>query len=77
MQAYDRALFLLDIKRYYVSTYQVRLVVKNPPANAGDIRDLGSIPRIWKTPWRRPWQPTSVFLPKESHGKRNLGGYGP
>ena len=23
---------------------QVRLVVKNPPANAGDIRDTGSIP---------------------------------
>ena len=23
---------------------QVALVVKNPPANAGDVRDLGSIP---------------------------------
>ena len=27
---------------------QVALVVKNPPANAGDIRDIGSIPG-----WRR------------------------
>ena len=25
--------------------------------------------------WRRKWQPTLVFLPKESHGKRSLVGY--
>ena len=23
-------------------------------------------PRVWKIPWRRAWQPTSVFLPGES-----------
>ena len=33
--------------------------VKNPPANAGDIRD----PWVRKLPWRRAWQPTPVFLP--------------
>ena len=38
---------------------QVALVVKNPPANAGDPRDAGSIPR--ETPWRRKWQLTPVF----------------
>ena len=27
--------------------------------------------------WRRKWQPTPVFLPGESHGQRNLAGYGP
>ena len=26
------------------------LVVKNPPANAGDIRDAGSIPRLGRSP---------------------------
>ena len=26
-------------------------------------------------PWRRAWQPTPVFLPRESHGQRNLVGY--
>jgi len=26
------------------------LVVKNPPASAGDIRDVGSIPRLGKSP---------------------------
>ena len=25
--------------------------------------------------WRRKWQPTSVFLPGESHGRRSLVGY--
>ena len=28
-------------------------------------------------PWRRKWQPTSVFLPGKSHGQRNLEGYSP
>ena len=29
---------------------QVVLVVKNPPANAGDARDLGSIPGLGRSP---------------------------
>ena len=28
---------------------QVSLVVKNPPANAGDIRDVGSIPGLGRS----------------------------
>ena len=28
----------------------VELVVKNPPANAGDIRDVGSVPRLGRSP---------------------------
>ena len=31
-------------------TFQVVLVVKNLPANAGDIRDMGSIPRLGRPP---------------------------
>ena len=27
--------------------------------------------------WRRKWQPTPVFLPEESHGRRSLVGYSP
>ena len=38
-------------------------MVKNSPANAGDIRDTGSIPEWGRFPWRRAWQPTPVFLP--------------
>ena len=31
-------------------TSQVALVVKNPPANAGDVRDAGSIPGLGRSP---------------------------
>ena len=29
------------------------LVVKNPPGNAEDIRDVGSVPGLGRFPWRR------------------------
>ena len=48
--------------------------VKSLLANAGDVRDLGSIPGLGRFPWRRKWQPTPVFLPGESHGQRGSGG---
>ena len=32
---------------------------------------------VGKIPWRRAWQPTSVFLPGESLGQRILVGYSP
>ena len=32
-------------------------------------------PWIRKIPWRRAWQPTPVFLPRESRGQRSLAGY--
>ena len=32
-------------------------------------------PRIRKIPWRRKWQPTPVFLPRESHGQMSLVDY--
>ena len=34
-------------------------------------------PWVGKIPWRREWPPTAVFVPGESHGQRNLAGYGP
>ena len=48
--------------------FQVALVIKNPPANAGDITDAW----VRKMPWRREWLPTPVFLPGEFHGQRSL-----
>ena len=47
---------------------QVALVVKNPPASAEELRDMGLI--IEKIPWRRKWQPVPLFLPGESQGQR-------
>ena len=46
------------------------LVVKDPPASAGDIRDRGPVPGLEDPPWRRAWQPTPVLLPGESRGQR-------
>ena len=51
-------------------------MVKNPPANAGDIGDVGSIPGQ-EDPMEVGRQPTPVFLPKESHGRRSLVGDSP
>ena len=34
-------------------------------------------PWVGKIPWRRKWQPTPVFLPRESHGQKNLAGNSP
>ena len=34
-------------------------------------------PWVRKIPWRREWEPTSVFLPRKSHGQRSLAGYSP
>ena len=58
---------------------QVALVVKNLPANAGDIRDVGSIPRPGRSPggghdnphssilaWEIPWT-------EESGGLQSIG----
>ena len=53
------------------------LVVKNLPANGGDVRFVGLIPGLGRFPWRKAWQPTLVFLPGESLGQRSLVGYSP
>ena len=52
-------------------------MVKNLPANAGDMRDMGLIPGLERSPWRRNWQPTAVFLPGEPYGQKSLGGFSP
>ena len=49
---------------------QVALVVKNLPANAGLIPELGRSPE-------EAWQPIPVLLPEESNGQRSLVGYSP
>ena len=45
---------------------QVALVVKNSPANAGDVKRHGFDLWVGQISWRRAWQPTPVFLPGES-----------
>ena len=49
------------------SPLQVALEVNNLPANAGDVRFQLDL-KVGKTPRKRAWQSTPVFLPGESHG---------
>ena len=37
----------------------------------------GFDPWVGKISWRRAWQPTPVFLPRNAHGQRNLESYSP
>ena len=55
---------------------QVALVVKNLSANAGDVRDVSSIPGSGKSPGGRQGNPVQYCLEK-SHGQRSLGDCGP
>ena len=50
-------------------------VVKNLPANAGDIRDAVSIPQLGRYPGGG--HPTHFSFPGEFHGQRSLAGYCP
>ena len=51
-------------------------MIKNLPANAGDTRDMGSIPESGKSPGERhsnpfqKWRSTPVFLPGSPMDKR-------
>ena len=54
---------------------QAALVVKNPPANAGHLRDNRLDLWVGKIPWRKSWQPTPVFLPRKSPWQGSLTGY--
>ena len=58
------------------------LVVRNPSAKAGDIRNTGSVPGSGRSPgggmallWHNNGTP--LFLPGESHGQGSLLGYSP
>ena len=46
-------------------------VSKESACKAGD---LGWIPGLGRSPWRRKWQPTPVFLPGKSPWTEELGG---
>ena len=60
-----------------LSPLWVALVVKNLPANAGDIRDAGSIPTSVRSPWRMKWQPIPIFLSGKIPWTEEPGSYSP
>ena len=56
---------------------QVVLVVKNLPANAGDIRDKSSIPGSGRSPGGGHGNPLQYSCLENPHGQRSLEGYSP
>ena len=52
------------------------LVVKNPPANAGDVRDAGSIPGSGRSPTGGHGNPLQYYS-LNPHGQRSLVAYSP
>ena len=58
---------LHEVIPWWLRGYSVCLLCRRP----------GFDPWVGKIPWRRKWQPTPVFLPGESHGRRSLVGFSP
>ena len=52
-------------------------VVKNPPANAGDIRDVGLIPGSGRSPGGGHGNPLQYSCLENPYGQRSLAGYHP
>ena len=68
----EKTYMSLEFQYYYFKGFPGGSMVKNLPENAGDAG-------FWarKSPLKRQWQPTPVFLPGKFHGQRNLTGYSP
>ena len=52
-------------------------MVKNLPANAGDLKDIGSIPGLRRSPGGEHGNPLQYSCLKNPHGQRSLAGYSP
>ena len=53
----DSDISLRKTNKILVSASQVTLVIKNPPANSGDVRDTGSIPGSGSSPGEKQGNP--------------------
>ena len=67
-------------QRFTTSAYEIHMKYKKREVEK-DIRIIQHNPLIKEMSsqiqWRRKWQPTPVFLPRESRGQRSLMGCGP
>ena len=50
---------------------------KEPPANAGDIKNVGSIPGLGRSPGGEHGNPLHYSCLESPHGNRSLAGYSP
>ena len=73
----DLQLSVLCLAKVCVPWPQGLHLVRTPPANARDPRDMGSIPGSGRCPGVGNGNPTPVFLPGKSHKQRSQAGYSP
>ena len=65
---------------YFVRTFDADLGFpggSDSKESAWNTGDHTMDPQVGKIPWRRKWQPTTVFFPGKSHGWRSLVGCSP
>ena len=69
-------IFVLPFHSFYYHPNGASLVAQTvkhlPTMQETRVQSLGG-----KIPWRRKWQPTPVFLPREFHGQTRLADYSP
>ena len=68
----NKCLVIFLVLLVFIEGFPGGSMVKNLPANTGD---EGSNSGLGRFPWRRKWQPTSVFLPGKSRVQSSLVGY--
>ena len=56
---------------------QVALVVKDPPANARDLKNMGSIPGLGRSPGAGHGNPLQYSCLENPHGQKSMAGYSP
>ena len=59
----------------WVSGFQSGASGKEPTCQCRRLKRCGFDLWVRKISWRRKWQPTSVFLPRQFHGQMNWMGY--
>ena len=64
-------------KQSVIRASQAVLVGKNLPANAGDARDVGSIPGLGRSSGGGSGNPLQYSCLENPHGQRSLAGYSP
>ena len=71
------ALFLIALMHFDFSYTFCASLVAQAVNNLHAMQDTQVRSLDGKIPWRKEWLPTSVFLPRDSHGQRSLVGYIP
>ena len=67
----------IEILMVWRNLILMALVVKTLPANAGDIRDVGSIPRLGRSPGGGHGNPLQYSCLESPNGQGSLVGYSP